>query len=108
VRDKHVLSTGYDGAPSGMPHCLEVDNYCNYCLHAEQNAIIQAALFGVSTKGSTLYCTHQPCNICAKIIVHAGVERIVIGGEYPDEFAVEVLTTAGVVLEPNSNKGLYL
>jgi dCMP deaminase len=104
VRDRRILTTGYNGAPMGLPHCLTVgchlvNGHCIRCLHAEQNAIIQGAYFGVRTDGSVLYCTHQPCNMCAKMIVNAGITKVFIGGEYPDEFALEVLRTAGVPLE---------
>jgi dCMP deaminase len=103
VRDRRILTTGYNGAPMGLPHCLTagchlVNGHCIRCLHAEQNAIIQAAYFGVRTEGAILYCTHQPCNMCAKMIVNAGITKVYIGGEYPDEFALEVLSTAGVPL----------
>ena len=103
VRDRRILTTGYNGSPMGLPHCLTegchlVNGHCIRCLHAEQNAIIQGAYFGVSTDGAFLYCTHQPCNMCAKMIVNAGIKKVVIGGDYPDEFALEVLNTAKVAL----------
>jgi dCMP deaminase len=103
VRDRRILTTGYNGAPMGQEHCLDVGchlvgGHCIRCLHAEQNAIIQAAYFGVSTAGGTLYCTHQPCNMCAKMIVNAGIRKVVIGGSYPDEFALEVLSAGAVEL----------
>jgi dCMP deaminase len=75
-----------------------VNGHCIRCLHAEQNAIIQGALFGVSTSGATIYCTAQPCNMCAKMIVNAGIVKIVVGGEYPDEFALQVIQEAGLEL----------
>jgi dCMP deaminase len=104
VRDRRILLTGYNGAAKGLEHCLDVGchiagGHCIRCLHAEQNAIIQGAYFGASTANSTLYCTHQPCNMCAKMIVNAGIIKVVIGGEYPDEFAMEVLTKADVELQ---------
>ena len=109
VRDRRILSTGYNGAPSGLRHCMEIGclreqnripsgerhELCRG-LHAEQNAIIQAALHGVSVKGATLYCTNRPCIICAKMIVNAGIVRIVVGGEYRDPLAEEMLAEAGI------------
>ncbi len=109
VRDRRILSTGYNGAPSGLRHCLEIGclreqnqipsgerhELCRG-LHAEQNAIIQAALHGVSVKGATLYCTNQPCVICAKMIINAGIVRIVVGGDYRDPLAEEMLEEAHV------------
>jgi dCMP deaminase len=109
VRDRRILSTGYNGAPSGLKHCLEIGclreqnripsgerhELCRG-LHAEQNAIIQAALHGVSVKGATLYCTNHPCIICAKMIINAGIVRIVVGGEYRDRLAEEMLAEAGI------------
>ena len=104
VRDLRILTTGYNGSPRGLAHCLDagchlVNGHCIRCLHAEQNAIIQGAYNGVSTANSVLYCTHQPCNMCAKMIVNAGIVKVVIGGEYPDEFAMEVLNEAGIELQ---------
>jgi dCMP deaminase len=101
VRDRRILTTGYNGAPMGLSHCREVgchlvNGHCVRCLHAEQNAIIQGAYCGVSTDGAALYCTHQPCNMCAKMIVNAGIAKVIIGGKYPDELALEVLNAANV------------
>jgi dCMP deaminase len=109
VRDRRILSTGYNGAPSGLRHCLEIGcmreqqhipsgerhELCRG-LHAEQNAIIQAALHGVSVKGATLYCTNHPCVICAKMIINAGIVRIVIGDDYRDLLAEEMLAEAHI------------
>lgn len=101
VRDKRILTTGYNGAPTGLAHCQEAgciikDDHCIRSLHAEQNAIIQAALHGVSTEGATIYVTHQPCNTCAKMIINAGLKRVIYAGEYPDELARDFLAEAGV------------
>jgi dCMP deaminase len=103
VRDKRILTTGYNGSPSGLPHCTEVgclmaNGHCVRTLHAEQNAIIQAALHGVSVSGGTIYVTHQPCLTCAKMIINAGIRRVIYGGHYPDELAVSFLEQAGVEL----------
>lgn len=80
------------GIPSGTQHEL-----C-YAIHAEQNAIIQAAKLGISIEGATMYCTHQPCVICAKMIVNSGISRVVYGEGYPDEFSLEIFKEAGVEL----------
>jgi dCMP deaminase len=103
VRDKRILTTGYNGAPAGLPHCTEVgclmvNGHCVRTLHAEQNAIIQGALHGVDVSGSTIYVTHQPCLICAKMIINAGIQRVVHAGNYLDEIAVGFLEGAGVEL----------
>ena len=109
VRDRRILATGYNGAPSKLKHCLEIGclreqlkvpsgerhELCRG-LHAEQNVIIQAALHGVITKGSTLYCTNQPCVICAKMIINAGIVRIVIRDGYSDKLATDMLKEAGI------------
>jgi len=111
VKDKRILSTGYNGAPSGIRHCEETGclreklnvpsgqrhELCRG-LHAEQNAIIQAALHGVEIKGSDLYCTNQPCIICTKMIINAGIKRIFYKDGYPDEMSIEMLNEAGIEL----------
>lgn len=87
VRDNRILTTGFNGAPSGLDHCsdigcLMIDGHCARSVHAEQNAIVQAALHGVSTKGATCYATHFPCIVCTKLLINAGVERVVYMQEY--------------------------
>ncbi|MCX6028610.1 MAG: cytidine/deoxycytidylate deaminase family protein [Chloroflexi bacterium] len=104
VKDKRILTTGYNGAPAGLPHCdesghLMIGGHCVRTLHAEQNAIIQAALHGVSVAGGTMYVTHQPCLTCAKMIINAGIRKVIYAGHYPDENAVAFLSQAGVELE---------
>ena len=101
VRDKRILTTGYNGSPRGLAHCSEVgclmDNgHCVRTLHAEQNAIIQAALHGVITEGATIYVTHQPCFNCAKTIINAGISEIVYDREYRDDRSIDFLKQAGV------------
>jgi dCMP deaminase len=103
VRDRRILTTGYNGAPAGLPHCddvghLMVAGHCVRALHAEQNAIIQAALHGVSIGGATAYVTHQPCLTCSKMLIQAGIRRVVYAGNYPDEYSRQFLAEAGVQL----------
>ena len=114
VRNKRIITTGYNGAPAGIKSCVERGECMRrnlnipsgtrhelcYAIHAEQNAIIQAAKLGVSIEGATLYCTHQPCVICAKMIVNAGIARIIFKHGYPDEFALQIFNEAGVSVEP--------
>lgn len=112
VRDRQILASGYNGAPSGLPHCNEVGcirdtqrvptgerhELCRG-LHAEQNAIIQAANHGVSLKRSTLYSTTHPCVICTKMIINAGIKRVVYLEGYGDHLAGEMIKQAGIVLD---------
>ena len=111
VKDKRILSTGDNGAPSGIRHCLEVGclreslqvpsgerhELCRG-IHAEQNAIIQAAYHGVSVNNAVLYCTNQPCAICAKMIINAGIKKIYYQSGYTDALAQEMLSEAGIDL----------
>lgn len=113
VKNKRVMTTGYNGAPAGIKTCRERGECLRrklnipsgqrqelcYAVHAEQNAIIQAARLGISIDGATLYCTHQPCVICAKMIVNSGIRRVVYKHGYPDEFAREMLAEGSVLLE---------
>jgi len=109
VRDKHILTTGYNGAPAGLPDCLELGclrdelgiksgTHHEICraIHAEQNVIIQAALHGVGLGGATIYCTHSPCVLCAKMLVNARISRFVTCGMYSEEAFRELFEGAGI------------
>ena len=101
VKERRILTTGYNGSPPGQEHCTQIgclieDGKCIRTLHAEQNAIAQAALHGVSTKGATLYGTCRPCHVCARMVVGAGISRVVFFGEEPEGWAREVLLSGGV------------
>ncbi|MFC2005786.1 cytidine/deoxycytidylate deaminase family protein [Chloroflexota bacterium] len=112
VRDKHILTTGYNGAPAGLRDCLELGclrdemnipsgerhEICRG-IHAEQNVVIQAALHGVSLEGSTIYCTHTPCVLCAKILVNAKIKRFVSFGKYNDDTFFDLFKEAGIDID---------
>ncbi len=112
VKDKHILSTGYNGAPAGLKDCLELGclrdelniasgtrhEICRG-IHAEQNVIIQASLHGVSLEGGTIYATHTPCVLCAKMLVNARIKRFVSFGKYNDDEFVHLFKEAGIVVE---------
>jgi dCMP deaminase len=111
VRDRRILTTGYNGAPSGLRHCIEIGclrdelgipsgtrhEMCR-ALHSEMNAVIQAAQHGVSTRGATIYSTRQPCSVCARMIINAGIVKVVYTGDYPDELSMELLREAKIEL----------
>jgi len=101
VRDHRILTTGYNGAPRGVAHCSDVgctvvDGHCLRAMHAEANAIVQGALHGVGLQGAIAYCTHQPCVHCSKLLISAGVAKIVFGEDYPDAVAAGLLAEAGI------------
>ncbi len=112
VKDNRIISTGYNGSPKGVKHCEEVGcireqlnvpsgqrhELCRG-IHAEQNAIIQAAVYGVSISDATLYVSHSPCVLCAKMIINAGIKNVKYLEGYPDESSMEILSEAGVVVE---------
>jgi len=112
VRDKHILTTGYSGAPAGLKDCLELgclrdelgipsgtrQEICRG-IHAEQNVIIQAALHGISLEGSTVYCTHTPCVLCAKMLVNAKIKRFVSFGKYDDNSFKDLFQEAGIEVD---------
>ena len=113
VRNKRILTTGYNGAPAGIKSCKDKGECLRqklgvpsgkqhelcYAIHAEQNAIIQAALHGVSIRDAVLYCTHHPCSLCARMLVNAGITRIVLAEDYPDPMAGELFAEAGIPVD---------
>ncbi len=106
VRDRRILATGYNGAPRGLPHCPESGDkkdwpegcmragHCIRSLHAEQNALLQAAMLGIACEGAAIYVTCQPCNACAKMLINAGITRVIYEGDYPDPFSLELFRDA--------------
>ena len=113
VRDRRILTTGYNGAPSGVRSCAERGECLRrnlgiasgtrqevcYAIHAEQNALIQAAKMGVSVQDATLYVTHQPCALCTRLIINAGIKRVVYIHAYPDDFSHKLFAEANVLVE---------
>jgi len=117
VKDRRILATGYNGAPVGVDHCSEVGcrrmqegvpsgERVEMCrgVHAEQNAIIQGARYGVVLMGATAYVTTQPCSICTKMLINAGIEEIIYDGDFPDELSMELLKGAGVFCHKHRGK----
>ena len=110
VKDKRVLATGYNGAPSGVKSCKDKGDCLRkklniptgtrhevcFAVHAEQNAICQAAKLGLSVDGATIYVTHQPCTICTKMIINSGIKKVIYKNGYPDDFSITLLKEAGV------------
>lgn len=119
AKNKRILTTGYNGASSGIKSCKERGECLRrklnipsgtrhevcYATHAEQNAIIQAAKMGIAIDGATLYCTHQPCAICTKMIINSGIVRVVYRNGYPDDFSLELFREAGVEIERMDESG---
>ena len=121
VKDKHILSTGYNGAPAGLKDCLKLGCLRNAkgipsgksaeicrAVHAEQNVIIQAALHGVSIRGATIYCTHSPCVLCAKMLVNAQITRFVSFGRYADDEFLTLFKDAGIAFELKERPSLTI
>ena len=113
VKDKRIITTGYNGASSGVSSCKDKNECLRkklniesgtraelcYAVHAEQNAIVQAAKLGISVDGATIYVTHQPCSICAKMIINSGIKRIVYKEGYPDDFSMQLFKESGILIQ---------
>jgi dCMP deaminase len=121
VADKHILATGYNGAPAGLKDCLTLGCLRNQlgipsgksaeicrAVHAEQNVIIQAALHGISIKGATIYCTHSPCVLCAKMLVNAQIQRFVSFGRYADDEFLNLFKDAGIEFDLRERPSLTI
>ena len=121
VKDKHILATGYNGAPAGLKDCLELGCLRNemnipsgerheICrgIHAEQNVIIQASLHGISLEGSTIYATHTPCRLCAKMLVNAKIKRYVSYGKYDDNSFIDLFQEAGIGVDIKTRPSLQI
>lgn len=114
VRDNRIISTGYAGAPSGMAHCLDIgcdvntnlpekDQHCMRTVHAEANVIAFAARYGIKTDGATLYCTHRPCENCAKLLINAGIKEVIYLANYGATSGLDLLTLAGINVRSFTN-----
>lgn len=118
VKDKRILATGYNGVPTGLCHCEETGclreqlgvpsgqrhEICRG-LHAEQNAILQAARYGINIQGASIYITTQPCVVCAKMLINAGIAEIVYKNPYPDDLSMELLRESGIKMRVFGNEG---
>lgn len=118
VRNERIISTGYNGAPRGLKHCLDTGclreerqipsgHRYELCrgVHAEQNAIINAAFYGIATQDSVIYCTNQPCIICARMIINAGIVKVVHRGNFEDVLALQLMEEAGIIIIEKRNMG---
>lgn len=120
VKERRILATGYNGAPRGIAHCPDEGQgqfnewpsgclkagHCIRALHAEQNALLSAAMIGTPCAGATIYVTCQPCNMCAKMLINAGIESIIYEGDYPDQISLDLFTEAGMLLNRYVNGSL--